>query len=156
MLNTIVSLFIAAISPDYAVAIDETDYTIYVCSVPEHCDTMTDECLDTYQSFDVENECFNCSTENNPFSNFCDSVIPFEYDEHKRTTFGMIDTNITVNMMQILHDTKQFSLDDYREIMITFSADCLEYQRYELCQNALFLTSHYDVATNLRSNKSEN
>lgn len=133
------SMFVVALTPDYTIAVYDNE--IFVCSMIDHCDN-DDTCIDTYQMID-RNNCFNCSTENNLFSDFCDDSIPFDYSQYVDTTFYYIESNITVNMIQIVNDTR-FSLNDYLEFINVFSSDCLETRNDDICNDALYLSANID------------
>jgi hypothetical protein len=132
------SMFVLSVSPDYVVTVYDNE--IFVCPMIDHCDD--DTCIDTYQMIDVQT-CFNCSTENNPYSDFCDSAISFDYREYVNFTFAYTTDNITTNLYKIVY-TNQFSFDDYIEFMSVFAADCLELREPETCNDALYLSANID------------
>lgn len=134
------SLYIASVSPNYTVAID-SNFQIYVCSLPEHFDPIYDNEIDTYQMIDLQT-CFNCSTENNLYKSFCDNSISFDYRRYVNNTFGYSNPdNVTANLMQIVH-TNQFTIDDYYTFLDVWSADCLETNDPTVCYDALFLSAN--------------
>lgn len=132
------SMFVVALTPDYTIATNNNQ--LYICPMIDHCKNDHDDCLDTYQMIEFD-ECFNCSNENNAFTDFCDNSIPFDYSMYKNTTFYYVDSNITTNMYTIAH-TDLFSSDDYIEFLTVFAADCLELREPATCNDALYLASH--------------
>jgi hypothetical protein len=140
-------MFVVTLTPDYTISVYDNE--IFVCSLPDHCDN-DDTCIDTYQMIDAQT-CFNCSIENNPYSDFCDSVIPFDYREYVNFTFAYTVDNITTNLHKIVH-TNQFSFDDYIEFMSVFASDCLELRETETCDDALYLSANLDYVIKNRCN----